>query len=47
MSVKSLTIHANAESTATITADELAKAITGNGLEGKAFSKVRLVKEAR
>lgn len=45
--VKTLTIHANAATTATITADELARAIKANGLEGKAFFKVRLVKEAR
>ena len=45
--VKSLTIHANAATKATITADELARAIKANGLEGKAFFKVRLVKEAR
>ena len=47
VSVKSLTIHANAATKATITADELARAIKTNGLEGKAFFKVRLVKEAR
>ena len=45
--VKTLTIHANAATKATITADELARAIKANGLEGKAFFKVRLVKEAR
>ena len=45
--MKSLTIHANAATKATITADELARAIKANGLEGKAFFKVRLVKEAR
>ena len=45
--VTTLTIHANAATPATIPAVELARAIKANGLEDKAFFKVRLVKEAR
>ena len=45
--VKSLTILANAATKATITAAELDAAIRAKDLGGKAFFKVRLVKEAR
>ena len=45
--MKTLTIHANAANKATITAAELDAAIRAKDLGGKAFFKVRLVKEAR
>ena len=44
VTVKTITIRANAKGAARISAEELNAAIRANGLEGRAFFKVRLVK---
>ena len=47
VTVKTITLRANAPETVVIDAETLAAAIKESRLDGKAFFKVRLVKEAR